>query len=445
MTKENTVKKTIAFKTLGCRLNLFETDSLMSEFAERGYKVTDDMEAEADVYIINTCTVTNQSDQKSKRVMNRTKRLHDNSVKIITGCMATNYKEQLQGSDKVDYVVDNDHKTSIVELVEAHFSGETADPDLFEKDVFNYEPAKTTAHTRALIKIQDGCNNFCTYCIIPKVRGRAISRPVEEVLENIRKVVSYGFKEVVLTGVNLGTYNNNNVDFEALVKQILAIPGNFRVRISSMEPDGFTESFFKLFHHHKLTPHLHLCLQSGSETILKKMRRMYTGHLFESMAEKLRKEVPGFNITTDIIVGFPGETEQDFEDTLAMSKRIHFGHIHTFKYSVRKGTRAERLPEQIHGDVKTQRSEQMRKLSEAMREAYRRDFIGKIQIVLVERINSEGFATGYGENYIPVFIKQKNLQTNTFYKVELTGLIQSKEEPVLVAEKAAVFMYEQAT
>jgi len=435
-------KKAIAFKTLGCRLNLFETDSLMSEFAAKGYEVTDDVDARADVYIINTCTVTNQSDQKSKRVMNRIKRLHDDSVKIVTGCMATNYKEQLQESDKVDYVVDNDHKTSIVELVEAHFVGETADPDLFEKDVFNYQPAKTTAHTRALIKIQDGCNNFCTYCIIPKVRGRAISRPVGEVLENIRKVVSYGFKEVVLTGVNLGTYRYDDVDFEELVKQILEIPGNFRVRISSMEPDGFTDSFFKLFHHPKLTPHLHLCLQSGSEAILKKMRRMYTGELFESMTVKLREEMPGFNITTDIIVGFPGETEQDINDTLAMSERINFGHIHTFKYSVRKGTRAERLPEQIHGDIKTRRSERVRELSEETRENYRRSFIGKTQVVLVERINQEGFATGYGENYVPIVIREKNLQTNTFYKVDITDLMQGKDEPVLVGEKAAAFIFE---
>ncbi len=428
------MNKKIAFKTLGCRLNLFETDSLMSEFAERGYEVTDDVDAEADVYIINTCTVTNQSDQKSKRVMNRTKRLHDNSVKIVTGCMATNYKEQLLESDKVDYVVDNDHKTSIVELVEAHFAGETADPDLFEKDVFNYQPAKTTAHTRALIKIQDGCNRFCTYCIIPKVRGRAISRPVNDILINIEQVIKFGFKEIVLTGVNLGTYHYGDTDFEMLVNKILDIPGNFRVRISSMEPDGFTESFFKLFHHPKLTPHMHLCLQSGSEAVLKRMRRMYTGELFEQMTRKLRDEIPDFNITTDIITGFPGETEEDFQDSMKMSRRIRFGHIHTFKYSVRKGTRAERLPDQISGKVKTQRSEAVRKLSEEMREAYRRSFIGKSQVVLVERINAEGFATGYGEHYIPVVIRQKGLKTNTFYKVKLTGLDVNNEEPVLMAE-----------
>jgi len=434
--------KKIAFKTLGCRLNLFETDSLMSEFAAKGYEVTDDMEAEADVYIVNTCTVTNQSDQKSKRVMNRNKKLHNNSVKIVTGCMATNYKEALLQSDKADYVVDNDHKTSIVELVEAHFNGETANPEIFEKDVFKYEPAKITAHTRAMIKIQDGCDNFCTYCIIPKVRGRALSRPVDEVLENIRKVVSYGFKEVVLTGVNLGRYSDGDVDFEELMKRILNIEGNFRVRISSMEPDGFTESFFKLFHHPKLTPHMHLCLQSGSETILKKMRRMYSGELFEQMAVKLREEVPDFNITTDVIVGFPGETEEDFEDTLSMSKRIRFGHIHTFKYSVRKGTRAERFPDQIHGNTKTERSELVRQLSEQMRREYRESFIGKTQVVLIEKIIENGFATGYGENYIPVLIREQGLTTNTFYKVILSGIEEYKDEPVLIGEEAVEFFFE---
>ena len=435
------MSKTIAFKTLGCRLNLFETDSLMSEFADRGYQVTDDMDAEADVYIINTCTVTNQSDQKSKRVMNRTKKLHDNAVKIVTGCMATNYKEQLQGSDKVDYVVDNDHKTSIVELVEAHFAGETVNPDLFEKDVFNYEPAKTTVHTRALIKIQDGCDRFCAYCIIPKVRGRAISRPETEVLDNIKKVVEYGFKEIVITGVNLGTYKDGETDFEALINKILEIPGNFRVRISSMEPDGFTESFFKLFHHPKLTPHMHLCLQSGSESILKKMRRMYSGALFESMTKRLREEVPNFNVTTDIIVGFPGETEEDFRDTLEMSQRIHFGHIHTFKYSVRKGTRAERLPDQLRGDVKTRRSEVVRELSEKMREQYRKSFIGKTEVVLVERIDEDGYATGYGEHYIPVLIREQGLKTNTFYQVNLTDILQGKGEPLLIGGNAMEFGY----
>ena len=199
--------KKIAFKTLGCRLNLFETDALVSEFTKKDFQVVDFGE-DADVYVVNTCTVTNQSDHKSKQVMNQMDRLHHNALKIVTGCMATNYKEQLEQNAKVDFVVDNDHKASITSLVDAWFEGEIKSPEFFEKDVFSYDAADTTLHTRSLIKIQDGCNNFCTFCIIPKVRGRATSRPANDIYENIRQVVGFGFKEVVLTGVNIGRYKD---------------------------------------------------------------------------------------------------------------------------------------------------------------------------------------------------------------------------------------------
>jgi len=419
----------IAFKTLGCRLNLFETDALVSEFTKMNYQVVDFGE-EADVYVVNTCTVTNQSDHKSKQVMNQMKRLHPKALKIVTGCMATNYKEQLEKSDKVDYVVDNNHKTAITPLVEAWFGGEIAAPDQFEKDLFGYDAADNTLHTRSLIKIQDGCNNFCTFCIIPRVRGRAISRPAKDVYENIKQVVAFGYKEVVLTGVNIGRYRDENTDFEQLVENILKIPGDFRLRISSMEPDGFTESFFRLFAHPRLTPHLHLCLQSGSEGILLKMRRMYTAKLFEDMAGELRRRYPGFNLTTDIIVGFPGETEKDFQESVTLAGRLQFGHIHTFKYSVRHGTRAEHLPDQIPEKEKTRRSETIRNLSDAMKSDYRKTFIGREQTVLVEQFDERGFATGYGEHYVPVIIKQKGLERNKFYTVTLDG-IEMQYEPVL--------------
>jgi threonylcarbamoyladenosine tRNA methylthiotransferase MtaB len=421
--------KKIAFKTLGCRLNLFETDALVSEFTKMNYEVVDFGE-KADVYVVNTCTVTNQSDHKSKQVMNQMKRLHPASLKIVTGCMATNYKEQLEQSDKVDYVVDNDHKTAITSLVEAYFEGEIPSPDSFEKDLFGYKPANITLHTRSLIKIQDGCNNFCTFCIIPKVRGRAISRPAEAIYENIKQVIAFGYKEIVLTGVNIGRYRDEDTDFEKLVENILELPGDFRLRISSMEPDGFTDSFFRLFDHPKLTPHLHLCLQSGSENILLKMRRMYTAELFEDMANELRRRHPGFNLTTDIIVGFPGETEEDFQESVAMAGRLQFGHIHTFKYSVRHGTRAERMPDQISEKEKTHRSEIIRNLSDEMKLDYRRSFVGKEQTVLVEQFDKRGFATGYGEHYVPVIIKQKGLEKNKFYTVTLTGT-EMHDEPVL--------------
>jgi threonylcarbamoyladenosine tRNA methylthiotransferase MtaB len=424
--------KTVAFKTLGCRLNLYETDSLASEFAKKNYKIVD-FNQKADLYVINTCTVTNQSDQKSRREINVAHKTNQEGITIVTGCMATNYKSQLEANDAVDYVVDNEHKTSVLSVAEAHFNGELVDVNSFEANLFNYSPADETFHTRSLIKIQDGCDNFCTFCIIPKVRGRATSRPPQEVFDNIRQVVAYGYKEVVLTGVNLGRYTYGEYDFEKLVEEILEIPGDFRVRISSIEPDGYTDSFFRLFSHPKLTPHLHVCLQSGSEEILLKMRRMYTAAFFKKMARQLKTLHPGFNLTTDVIVGFPGETEEQFAETLETIKEIGFGHIHTFKYSVRKGTRAERMPDQINGKVKTERSEQVRILAEEMKKTYRETFIGKKQQVLVEKILPDGTASGFGEHYVPVIIEEQGLKTNTFYEVGIEKVI-SLEEPTLAGK-----------
>lgn len=428
--------KKVAFKTLGCRLNLYETDAIASEFARRNYEVVE-FGRPADVVVINTCTVTNQSDQKSRQMINQAANINDRALTVVTGCMATHFKEKLQQNEKIDYVVDNEHKTAILSVVEAHLKGETVNPDSFTKNVFNFDPADKTFHTRSFIKIQDGCNNFCTFCIVPKVRGRAVSRPAEDIFENIRKVIDFGYKEIVLTGVNLGRYQYEKYNFEKLVEAILAIPGDFRVRISSIEPDGYSNSFFRLFKDPKLTPHMHICLQSGSEDILLRMRRMYTAGEFEEVARKLRSDYPDFNLTTDIIVGFPGETKEDFYKTMEVAKRIGFGHIHTFKYSVREGTRAARLPDQIPEKIKTVRSEAVRKLADEMKLEYRRSFIGKKQTVLVETFDRRGFAKGYGEHYVPVLIKHKGLEKNRFYEVLINGTIPAKE-PLLTGELITV-------
>lgn len=424
--------KKVAFKTLGCRLNLYETDAIASEFSKNNYRVVDFGE-DADVYVINTCTVTNQSDQKSRQVIKQSGKLNKEALTIVTGCMATNYKEKLKENELIDYVVDNEHKTSVLSVVESHFQGHEVDPDQFETNVFNYAPAEETFHTRSFIKIQDGCDNFCTFCIVPKVRGRAISRPAEDIFNNIRQVVEYGYKEIVLTGVNLGRYKFEDYDFEKLVEEILKIEGDFRVRISSIEPDGYSESFFRLFQNPKLAPHMHICLQSGSEDVLLRMRRMYTANEFETIAVKLKTDYPDFNLTTDIIVGFPGETGNDFKKTLDLTKKIGFGHVHTFKYSVRKGTRAERMPDHISEKEKSKRSEVIRKNAEETKLNYRKQFIGKQQTVLAETIDKQGFAKGYGEHYIPVLIKVKNLIRNNFYKVKITG-VEISEEPLLIGE-----------
>ena len=417
-----TSPRKIAFKTLGCRLNQFETDALAAQFKRHDYQIVD-YDEEADIYIVNTCTVTNQGDNKSRKAINQALKKENDPVVIVTGCMVNGQKEKLQQLNGVTYFVENAMKTSVFQLVDAHFQGETMSPDHLQKDLFGFEPADETFHTRSFIKIQDGCDNFCTYCIVPRVRGRAISRPVNDILENIRTVIGYGYKEIVLTGVNIGRYNHDGVDFESLVEKILDLEGDFRLRISSIEPEGFGDKLFDLFSHPKMTPHLHLCLQSGSDRILLAMRRFYNLNTFMSLVDKIRSGYPDFNLTTDIIVGFPGETDEDFEKSCEVALQIGFSHIHTFKYSTRSGTRAERMAEQVPEAVKQHRSQVIRNISVENKKSYRLSMLGKKQTVLVEKYNSKTkLAKGYGEHYIPVEFHSESNPHNQFVRVKLESL-----------------------
>jgi threonylcarbamoyladenosine tRNA methylthiotransferase MtaB len=425
------IKRKVAFKTLGCRLNQFETDSLLTDFDKAGYEVVGFGE-KADVYIVNTCTVTNQSDQKSKNIINQAVRnTTKGSLVVVTGCMAESQKTYLESRDDITYVVDNKRKSSVLPLVDAHFNGEILHPSDLKQDLFNFSVVEKSFHTRSTIKIQDGCNNFCTYCIVPSVRGKATSRPVNSVLENIRKSIDLGNKEIVLTGVNISRYEYEKITFEDLVEKIINLPGDFRLRISSIEPEGFTDKFIKLFENPKLCPHLHLCLQSGSDKVLIRMRRFYSIDQYIRMIDQFRNSRSDFNFTTDIIVGFPGETDDEFRETSEVIKKIGFGHIHTFKYSKRNGTRAERMPEHLAEKIKTERSEIIRKLADEMKLKYRSGFIGKEQIVLVERNNSKGEARGYGEHYIPVIFRGTEIEKNSFVKVKVTGIMDDKERSVV--------------
>jgi len=414
--------KTISFKTLGCRLNLYETDALASKFRERGFVTDGNFEnSDAEIFVINTCTITNQSDKKSREYINRA--IRKGSLVVVTGCMAEQYaKKYLPDSAQV-IVVDNKHKNLIYEIVEAHLGGEIVDMKNLDGDVFGFDAAKETFHTRSIVKIQDGCNNFCSYCIVPYVRGRAVSRPVEDVLQNIKTELAFGFKEIVLTGVNISKYNYEGVGFEDLVRKILDIDGDFRVRIASIEPDDFSDGFVVLFRNPKLAPYIHLCLQSGSNSVLKRMHRHYTREDFMGIVDKFRAIVPNFNVTTDIIVGLPGETDEDFNDTLDVAKKIGFGHIHAFKYSRRSGTLADKMDNQIDEKIKNQRSKILRDLSEKLSTDYLKSFVGKRQILLTETIEEDGFVYGYGENYVRIKIKMHDgVETNQFYDVEITGI-----------------------
>lgn len=422
--------KKVSFKTLGCRLNQYETDALVTQFHQAGYQVVD-FSRTADITVINTCTVTNQSDQKSRNTINHAARKNAGALVVVTGCMANNYKEQLETNEIITYVVDNQHKNSIVSLVDAHFKGEVVHPESFPGDVFGFEAVDQSLHTRTSIKVQDGCDNFCTYCIVPSVRGRAISRPLEEILENIRRVVDNGFKEIVITGVNIGRYEHGDFNLERAIEKMADLPGDFRIRISSMEPDGFGPDFHRVFEHPKMAPHLHLCLQSGSDLILKKMRRMYDTRAFREILDTFRQHRPDFNFTTDIIVGFPGETEEDFADTVRMAREANFSHIHTFRYSRRKGTRADRMVDQVSEKTKSVRSEVIRKVSEENRLRYMQSMAGKEQRVLIEKVDRKGMAQGYGEHYLPVHFPAADGARNVFRRVRLEK-VETAEVPFIL-------------
>lgn len=406
------MSRRVAFKTLGCRLNQHETESIATQFRAAGYTITAFDEA-ADVYVINTCTVTGQSDQKSRQCIQRARRHGGAPLVVITGCMATRNREALEADDALTYVIDNERKSAIFPLVEAHFRGEITHPQALPAAVFDFPETDRRMRTRSMVKVQDGCDNFCSFCIIPSVRGRAISRPLAEVLVALRRVVEDGAREVVLTGVNIGRYRDGDLRFDDLLAAMLEVPGDFRVRVSSLEPDVFGERFYELLTHPRMTPHLHLCVQSGSERILRRMRRVYTAAGFLACVARVRERQPDFNFTTDILVGFPGETDTDFEATLALMREVAFGHVHTFKYSAREGTRAEGMPDPIPEEIKTRRSAAVEALAESTRAACMARMVGRSQRLLVERVR-EGFVSGYGEHYFPLELEAVGVARNAW-------------------------------
>ncbi|MGI9256504.1 MAG: MiaB/RimO family radical SAM methylthiotransferase, partial [Salinispira sp.] len=331
-------------------------------------------------------------------------RMRAHSMVVITGCFVDSHRDELE-HDGRSFVVDNEHKNSIFDLVEARRRGEIVHPESFPPDRFNYSGTRRIFRTRGMLKIQDGCDNFCSFCIIPFVRGKAISRSSEEVLGSARQMLSDGYKELVLTGVNMSRYHDDGASFSQLLERLLELDGDYRLRISSIEPDCLDDHFIDLLAHERMTPHLHLCLQSASEKMLLKMRRQYTYAEYRELIGKIRAVRGNFNVTTDLIVGFPGEGDAEFRESLDALREIEFGHVHVFKYSIRRGTRAERMEGHLPERVKTERSETIRRQAGVMKRAYRQKLIGKTQRVLVERVENVGGrfrAGGFGEHYVPV-------------------------------------------
>ncbi len=444
-------KRKVAFQTLGCKLNQYETDALASRFQERGYQIVENRRP-ADCYIINTCTVTNKGDRKSRNAINRSVRIADGSADggavsngfsekplvIVTGCFAESHRQELENDPRI-VTVGNEQKQSIVELADAHFAGEFLRPDELPRDVFSYGIPKQLFHTRSLIKIQDGCDNYCTFCIIPFVRGRARSRPAEAIRDELKRSIDSGYREIVLTGVNISRWIDEDLSFSRLVETLLETEGDFRLRLSSLEPDQLDSRFFELFSHPRMAPHLHMCLQSGSERILLKMRRQYSAKGYRSIARALLDRHPDFNLTTDCIVGFPGETDAEFAETVSIAKELGFTHIHTFPYSVRSGTRAERMEGHVSNAVKQERSRILREISGRNKEAYHRRMIGKQGRVLVERVE-DGTLQGYTEHYIPVRVPSIHSEgnaselQNTFQSVTLRRAIEDGDNSYVICD-----------
>jgi threonylcarbamoyladenosine tRNA methylthiotransferase MtaB len=426
-------RPTVAFETLGCKLNQFETDGIAAEFLRLGWTIVDPGGA-ADAYVVNTCTVTAHADKKSRRTVSA--HTPGPGVVVVTGCFAESARETLEDEPGVTFVVPNARKNQIAALVDSHRRGEVSAPATPGPDPFGFAVDGKVFHTRAGLKIQDGCDNFCSFCIIPSVRGRAVSRPRDAVLAAARSALQNGRKELVLTGINLGRWSDGTLGFTGLVRDLLAIDGDWRLRITSLEP-ALDEAFADLLGHPKLCPHLHLCLQSASPRVLLAMRREYNLEQYTALVDRLRARQPGLNLTTDLLVGFPGETDADFERSLEAVETYEFGFVHVFPYSRRQDTRADRMPGQVPEAVKAERSRRLQARADEARRQRMGALVGIERRVLVETPDqgrlAGGWLRGLTEDYFPVrFCGQT--AWNTFERVRLSTVVREGGEWVFEAQ-----------
>lgn len=433
--------KRVAFLTLGCKVNSYETEGMRELFLKAG-AVETDFDKEADVYVVNTCSVTNIADRKSRQMLHRAKKNNPNAVVVAAGCYAQAAGDRLLEPDGVDLIIGNNQKTKIVELTEKILEsrepeGHCALVEIAKEQSFEELPIETvTERTRAYVKIEDGCNQFCSYCIIPYVRGRVRSRDEKEILAEISRLAFEGYREVVLTGIHLSSYGleNKRADSDAeaeapllnLLRQIQNVDGIQRIRLGSLEPRIMTEAFVReLSSLSKICPHFHLSLQSGCDATLKRMNRKYTTAEYREVVACLRRYFDNPAITTDIIVGFPGETEEEFSETLRYATEIAFSQIHIFKFSRRAGTAADRMDNQIPESVKTERSGKLAQAECALQTAYRNSFAGKTEQVLFEEevtVDGRNYITGHTTRYIKVYLpmEEKQIHSNETAEVFLS-------------------------
>ena len=446
--------KTVAFHNLGCKVNDYETDIMQQLFTENGFRVVGFNE-KADVYVVNTCTVTNIADRKSRQMLHRAKKLNPDAVVIAVGCYVQTAGEKVLKDESIDIAIGNNKKSEIINILNEYLKDNGSDPHAGIIDInktSEYESmflTDTAERTRAYIKIQDGCDQFCSYCLIPYARGRARSRDEADILEEIKGLAAKGYREFVLTGIHVSSYGVDRIvndgkkaEFNTmgrewtneyligLLKAMESIDGVERIRLSSLEPRIVTEEFARRISEiSKLCPHFHLSLQSGSNETLKRMNRHYTADEYLRGVELLRKYFDDPAITTDIIVGFPGESDRDFKESFEFARKVSFYEMHIFKFSKRNGTAAAKMPDQVADGVKEERSHIMIGLRDELSREFRRSYIGKVRPVLFEeelKVGRETFMVGFTPEYIKVATPLRDAAKNGIYEVTIEDFLDDE-------------------
>lgn len=427
--------KKAALHNLGCKVNAYETEAMQELLEQAGYEIVPFKEG-ADIYIINTCTVTNMADRKSRQMLHRARKMNPDAIIVAAGCYVQTKDEEEKLDECIDIVIGNNRKKDIVEILEEYEGKkQTVQKDVIDinhtKEYEELHLSKTAEHTRAYLKVQDGCNQFCTYCIIPYARGRVRSRRKEDVVEEVKNLVKNGYQEVVLTGIHLSSYGVDFEETEDLLSLILAVhevEGLKRIRLGSLEPRIITEKFVQTISGlEKMCPHFHLSLQSGCNATLKRMNRKYTAEEYYEKCELLRKYFEHPALTTDVIVGFPGETEEEFQQSMSFVDKVNFYETHIFKYSKREGTKAAVMPDQVPEQVKTVRSNQLLALNEKKQKEFEQYYLGKsVEVLMEEEIEKEGkyFQTGHTKEYIRIAVESEKNWQNKLVNVKIDDHLQ---------------------
>ena len=422
--------KKVGFITLGCKVNIYESNALKCELTDRGY-IVGEADSDCDCFIINTCSVTNTADSKSRKMIHKCIKMNPSAIICVMGCYAQT-NDEVKEIDGIDILIGNGNKKSVVDTIDSMINGKRKEKRI---DILNileateYEKLGVTNydHTRAFVKIEDGCENFCTYCIIPYARGPVRCKPIDEVIEELKRITEEGYLEVVLSGIHTGRYKDHDVNFSGLVKRILnEVPKLKRLRVSSIEMNEVDDEFIALMKDHKvIANHLHLPLQAGSDLILSKMERKYDVKAYIDKVNALRGARPDISITTDVIVGFPYEGEEEFMETYNLCKNLGLSKLHVFPYSMRKGTKASLMP-QVKDSDKKDRAKRLIELSNYLEEEYAKKFIGSILDIIPEQETLGGMMMGHTSNFLQVFMPKDLDKIGKLYNVKITKIENGK-------------------